>query len=400
MIQVPGYPPCWISSIVQLPEFYEPRDLICGEFAAFTSDLYHPCQMYVRQGRNIRIQEGMTKYKLEVQCPDGVADVVCIATRPFFVNDIHNPAYDDICVFPIFIHYGREAFLYIQSINDLFRATSMVECGDPSVSPFVESPMGFIKRIDDYMMKSCLSTQFDTRYARMIRTDQLVSLFSSVQCSYSDAEQWRSGVEATYGIESNQVPMWAQIIGEIRNIGMLRRLLNPYGSVPSDVAAMVNQAEYYEVKEIMKEHGSIPYRCNDVYQNDAEDFSLVGALLGKIYEIPANSFEFPVRLDDRNCYDLYALKCNVYNDFKHSYERIVDWSIITSCLTGGFNLDSMSGELPDNCKELKAQRTWLEDIVVKDQNDNILLYVDMTWWILACSDGLINSSVLDSVTFA
>ena len=402
MIQIPGYPPCWVASVTMLPNFYDPETLICGEFCAYMSDLYEPFQMLVRQGRNLFVHDGLSKYKLEVQCRDGVADVVCIATMPFDPNNIFNPDYTGIGLYPIYTHFGRNALLYVDSINALFSDTHMVCTDGPGITSAVESPMGFIKRIDDLQMKSAYSAEYDFRYARMQRPDQLISLFSSVQNSYSDDSAVRSGLEVSYGITSDHVPMELQIVGEIRNVGMLRQLLNPYGNVPSDIArrCAFDSVVFDEAAGYLMEHGCLPTRCGDVYQNDAEDFSLVGALLGKIYEIPSNSFEFPVRLDERDCFDLYAMKCNVYNDFKHSFERINDWSIITSCLTGGFNLDSMSGEFPSGWRELKAQRTWLEDIVVKDPNDNILLYIDMTWWILACSDGLINSSVLDSVTFS
>lgn len=401
MLQVPGRPLMWISSITRLPNFYNPLDLICGEFSAFTSELYEPIQMYVRQGRNIQIQPGMTKYKMEVQSHDGMISMVCLALQSFDPSQIQNPVYDTIPLFPLFIHYGRNCLLFIEAINDLFTSTPIVMTMGPSVSKTVCSPMGFIKRIDGYQMHSALSAEYDTRYSYIGRPDQIMELYSQAQLRYSDNKDIRSNLDAIYGIEVGQIPLDIQYLGNIRCVGHMKQFLNPYGSMPSDVARMCSSIAYEseQVKDLLREHGCLPMRSGDVYQDAAEDFSLVGKLITAIYEQPMESFEIPIRIDDKDIHDMYAMRCNVHNNFKHSFERVTNWSLLNVCLLSAFNLEALSGELPSEIDTIKAQRTWLEDIVIKDQNDNILQYIDMTWWILASADGLINDSVLDSVTY-
>lgn len=401
MLQVPGRPPMWISSITRLPNFYRPSDLICGEFSAFTSELYEPIQMLVRQGRNIQILDGMTKYKLEFQSQEGIASMVCLSLQPFDPSQIQNPVYDTIPVFPLFIHYGRSCLLFIEAINDLFTSTPIVVTMDPSVGKTVCSPMGFIKRIDGFQMHSALSAEYDTRYSHIGRPDQIMELYSETQLRYSDNRDIRNSLDSKYGIEFGQIPLDVQMLGNIRCVAHMRQFLNPYGSMPSDVAMMCSSIAYESesVKDVLREHGCLPMRSADVYQDAAEDFSLVGKLLTAIYEQPMESFEIPVRIDDKDVHDLYAMRCNVHSNFKHSFERITDWSMLNTCLMSAFNLESLSGEIAAGTNELKAQRTWLEDLVIKDQNDNILQYIDMTWWILACADGIINDSILDSVTY-
>ena len=401
MIQVPGSKPCWISSIVKLPNFYDPHTVLYGEMQAMTSDLYVPMTACIRQGRNIEIQPGMTKYKLELNINDTIADVVCIAMSEFNQDVLQfNHSQDGIPLFPVFIHIGNQCYMFVKAINDMFSATGMVMTDAPSISPYVISPMCFIERIDGLMLDSCIDINYyNTDLTGVKRTDQIVQLLTACMMNESDKGKILNGLISSYGIAHINIPHEFNLIASIRHVGDLRKFLNPYGSVPSDIAALCRGTVTEDMKYTLVEHGCLPTRANDVYSDNAEDFSILGMLLARIYELPMSDFTFPIRLDDRDCFDLYALRCHVYNDFKHSFERIVDWEAINSCITVAFDLSHSSGEFPEKAKELKAERTWLEDIVIRDPYGNILTYIDMTWWMLACCDGLVNESILDSVTF-
>ena len=400
MFQFPGSKPCWISGIVKLPTFYQPETILFGEMQAMTSDLYVPMTACIRQGRNIKIKPGLTKYKIELNAEGTIVDVVGIALNEFNPDVIKcSKMFDGVPFFPTFIHNGTQTFLFIKSINDLFKASGMVCTDAPSVSPYVISPMKFVERIDSLMMDSCIDfNYYNMDLAKVRKSDQIVSMLSGCTMNASDKNQVINGYVNSYGFPYNSFPPEFRLIEEIRCVGDLRRFLSPYGSVPSDIAAMcrgtIDESALDGVPDyILPTH---PYDC---YLNDAEDFSMVGALLAGIYELPMSDFSFPVRLDERDCFDLYAMRCHVYDGFRHSFERITDWEITNTCLITAFNLEQLSGTLPPDVKELKAERTWLEDIVVRDPNGNILTYIDMTWWMLACCDGLVNESILDSVTF-
>ena len=400
MIKLPGSSPCWISGIVKLPTFYQPGTILFGEMQAMTSDLYVPLTACIRQGRNIRIQPGLTKYKLELSVDGNIVDIVGIAVAEFNPDMIRSSrVFDSIPFFPIFIHNGTRTFLFISAINDLFKVTNMVCTDAPSISPYVISPMRFVERIDSLMMDSCIDyNYYNMNLAKVRKEDQIVSMLTGCMMNASDKQQILNGFINSYGFPYNSLPPEFGLIEEIRCVGDLRRFLHPYGSVPSDIAAMCRGIIDDSALDGIQER-VLPIHSYDCYMNDAEDFSMVGALLSRIYELPMSDFSFPVRLDDRDCFDLYAMRCHVYDGFRHSFERITDWEIMNTCLITAFNLDQLSGNLLPDTRELKAERTWLEDIVIRDPNGNILTYIDMTWWMLACCDGLVNESILDSVTF-
>lgn len=396
MVSFGNHPPCWISSIVKLPMLYEPGQILYGSMYAETSEVYEPLTLIVHQGRDIQIPKGFTKYKFELRCNDSIADVIAIADADFDPSNIMSSEFDNVGLWPIYIHYGRDCFMFIEAINDLFCKSGMVVSN--TGSNFVRSPMGIIKSIDDIMYPGALpDNNFDLRFSRVQRPDGVLEIVMMELNSDSQHFQEMNQLETTYGIPHGVLPLEVEFLANVRNVSQVRRFLNPYGQVPSDVAShwmsFVQNGDE-TIKQLRAElmsNNALPDRVSDIYMTEAEDRSYTGAWLSGIYSNHFSDFTFPLRFDERNVSDLYAKRCHIYDGFRHSFERLVNWKSLTDYLILSFNIVKSSIEKDI---EFQVQRSWAEDLVIRDPSGHIVTYVDMVLWMLCCCDGLINDSIL------
>ena len=169
---------CFISSIVELPLFYEPKTILYGSMFGTTEEIYEPVPIEVRQGRDIEIIPGLTKYKVEVTIGNEHAEMVGIALQRFDPNNILNDEFSRIPFFPIYIHSYRTCYLFIESINDLFRCSNMV-CS-PIGTNQVTSAMEVIRRIDDLISPVGDDMCYDIRYAHLGMNHRLIDFL--MQC--------------------------------------------------------------------------------------------------------------------------------------------------------------------------------------------------------------------------
>lgn len=387
---------CWISSIVQLPMFYEVGATLYGTMNAMTSDLYEPLMFNVVQGRDIEIKPGFTKYKIELCINGEIDEVVGIALAPFDPNGIMSDEFASIPFFPVYIHCGRECYLFMESINDLFRASGIV-CSQAGTNSVV-SAMDVIKRIGQcYHSGIENETGYDYRYARLAMHHNLLEFLMLV--SYPEREvAWGNGettLHCAYGILDTQIPLSIQLLGNIRYVAQLRPFLNPYGNVPSDIArAAITtvQNDFDRIKETLQLYDALPDKVGDIFSSDPEDFSFTGKWLSLIFQNEFSNFSFPVRQDERNVSDVYLKRCHEYENFRHSFERMYSWNDLST-----FLLQSLQFHNALNLGDCTVYRSWLEDIVVRDAHGEIVVYADMVLLILMCAEGLINSAIVDQL---
>lgn len=383
---------CFITSITQLPMFYRPGTILYGSMFSVTEEVYDPVHLEIIQGRNIEIPNSFYKYKIELMVEDELCDVICITNGPFDAKTIYDPARSMIKVYPIFIHSYRETYLFIEAINDLFADTKMVvtTVGTDKVM----SPMAMLNTLDNLMYPGHLQPYFhDTRYSRVKRPDTLINILMTAMNSDKPVFDGMSeSMENTYGIPDGIIPLEVQFFGNVRNVFQLRRFLSPYGSMPSDIAQLTTsylQQNLDRITDNILAMDVLPDKVSDIYMSEAEDFSYTGRWLSVIYTQPANDFRFDIRTEHEDLSIPYMKAFDVHNGFKQSVDPIDDWVNLMDYLCLSFNLDTRFKGM-----RLEAQRSWLEDIVIKDANGRILLYVDMVMWMLACADGLLNAYTL------
>lgn len=384
--------PCWISSIVRLPLFYNPGDILYAEMNAQSTDIYSPYTMTLRQNRNLKIPPHFAKYKLEVRFRDGVVDVIGASLDPFDPRLISSGDIRNETFYPLFAHMGSECFLFVDSIDAMFREGSMIVSNEFVKS--VISPMELIRRVDNHMAHSQLSQHWDTSISKVVRPHSSIELLMEIMNGASGSD---SRLEATYGVSQFVVPEAIKMLGEVRRASQLMRFMHPMGCVPSDIASIAMCQDFAQMKNFIDVNGILPRKVNDIYLYEVEDRSPTGEWLSAIYSQPFNDFSFDIRQDILDLSDLYVQHCNVYDDFRHAFWRVKDWNHLMSCLIMAFNLGKYN--IKNNETKLHVQRSWLEDLVIKDDNDNVVLYVDLVMWMLACSNGLINASILETTEY-
>ena len=395
MLHGNGNEVCWISSIVQLPNFYKPGTILAGAMYADAdaTERYLPFQLQVWQNRDIRILDDLYKYKLEISSTNGyVGYFVGLSTTKFNITNVADASIDENWFFPIYMHIGGTCVLFVDAINKLFRRAPALISSQPETSDVI-SPAELILTVAELSCMDVPCNQVLTDLAYIRRDDSVVSLIMNSTVDMMSSSTGEAMVNR-YMLTVHNTPNLVQQIRKIRCIGHLRLFMNPYGSVPSDIAAvcMMNTARFDEIAQHLQKQDALPVFSQEINLTEPEDFSLVGRWLSGIFMQPYSDYQFPLRVDMRDCSDLYAKKCNVYDGFKSSFDRINDARHFLDCVGMSFSFGAEDG------KEYIAQRSWLEDVVVRDPATNeIVLYLDLIPWILACADGLINRAVISKL---
>lgn len=386
---------CWISSVVQLPNFYPVGSILKGFTTFKTFDGEADMDYPTYAGRDIRILPGVYKYKLEFRCNDNIFDVVGLSYAQFNIGDLYARRSLEYKFFPIYIHAGDKCFLFINSINDLFGTSPSIIATPSDIPPNVISPIEVIKTIADY---SCvdLGDTIDQMDIGNIRRDHSVSeLISQGMNSYAIMPPLYDGMIGQYNIRSSNLPPGARELSFVRCVGHLTRFLNPYGSVPSDIATMCYQmaSKYNEIADTLQRGNILPYESSEINYVADEDRSFAGRWINGVFMQPYSDFEFELMSGVDAVADLYAKRTHVYDNFRSSFDRFNnDAKDMLMYLPACFDIG------PTN-RKLIAQRTWLEDITVRDINTkDIVLYVDIVWWVLACAEGLVNKANIDQLT--
>ena len=387
---------CWISSVVQLPMFYEPGATLYGTMTGVTSEVYETMQFEVRQNRDITIKPGLTKYKIELCVNGEIDEIVGISLQPFNPNAIMSEEFAQVKFFPIYAHCGRECYLYIDSINDFFRESGIV-CSAVG-SQQITSAMRIIQHLDQFFRPNNPDTGYDFRYARLSMQHRLIE-FIMMELNIATEAYWGNNettLRIAYGILDNQLPLSLQIMGNVRYVAQLRPFLNPYGNVPSDIAkaAIVTvQNNFDRIKSDLLINDALPDKVGDIFMTEAEDFSYTGKWLSLIFQNEFSDFQFPMRQNDRDVSDVYLRRCHEYEGFRHSFQQLYCWNDLSSCLVHSLQLYE-----PLERGDLTVQRSWLEDVVVRDANGIIVMYADMVLLILMCAEGLINECIVNQCT--
>ena len=399
---------CWISSIVQLPNFYPPGSKILGEMYGETGEEYYPIsRMKIWQGRNLVIPGNLFKYKVEIRCNDLVYDLVGLSTADgLTMQELYSGNRCNESFFPIYICAYNECLLFINSINDLFHTPWLFNCstGDANIKG-VTSPLGLIKELHylcDWVQPEDLIARYGVAdehlvFSRINRQFSIPTIVSLALSGDSMDHACKTGTTLRDMITKftpPKVPDGVYNMHAIRRVFDLTRFVNPYGAMPSDIAMScmsMMQTKYDEVRRELENGCCFPFYSEEINLYEPEESSLVGRWLTGIFQQPFSDFSFVYSFEEFGTADEFLQRIKTRGDFTKTFERFTERDLM-SYLDIAFNLRKC---FTDRCL---VQRSWLEDIVIRDMiTGKIRVYIDMIPWILACAEGLINTTIVDNV---
>lgn len=385
---------CWISSIVQLPNFYPVNSVLKGFNVQRTYDGDVEMTFPIYANRDIRILPGLNKYKIEFRCNDDIYDIVGLSDAVFTIQDLYVKRFLEYRFYPIYMHAGTQCYLFTESINALFRDFPAFIATPSNISPIVTTPIDIIKTVADY---NCidLALQIEQRDICNVRRDDSISTIISMSLGGCCMPGFNDGTLAAYNIPIARLPPGAYLVSKVRQVADLTWFLSPYGSVPSDIAAVCFQmsSKFNEIATMLQSRNVLPYESAEINYCADEDGSFAGRWIAGVFAQPYSDFEVELKSGVDAIADLYAKRIHVYDDFKTSFDRFSNSSRdLLMYLPACFDLGTVN-------RTLLAQRTWLEDITIRDIiTKDIILYVDIVWWVLACAEGLINKVNIDQLT--
>ena len=385
---------CWISSVVQLPNFYPIGSVLKGFTVFRTFDGETEMDFPTYAGRAISILPGVFKYKLEFRCNDNVFDVVGLSDAQFTIGDLYSGHLAELKFFPIYMHADVDCYLFLSSINDLFSTSPSIIATPSNIPAAVISPIEVIMTVAEYSCCDLCAIVDQTEICSVRRDHSVATLIADGMnaCTMPDLNE---NMINQYNIPYSKLPPGAYALSHVRCVGQLARFLSPYGAIPSDIAVMCHQMlpRYGEIATKLQQNNILPYESSEINYVADEDRSFAGRWIDGVFMQPYSDFEFEVRSGADAVADLYAKRTHVYDNFRTSFDRFsLESKDMLMYLPACFDLG------PTN-RQLVAQRTWLEDITVRDINTkDIVLYVDIVWWVLACAEGLINRVNIDQLT--
>ena len=402
-----SYKSCWISSIVRLPNLYLPTDTINGlQVTSGTDDegnINSDYNQYI--GRSLCNMSNVHKYKLEFTTLsiDGrthLVEIVGLSNIPFDSRSILSPDVNEGLFFPIYLKSGENCFLFISSINDLFKEPGCILKSDFEKTGVVMSTSSLIGNVMDKVVWGGYGygqpNKIDNSgFSPINRTDSIQEL---IYCAMTESNLDDFYIKYEQPLES--IPTQFTEFAKVRTVGHMKHFLSPYGCVPSDIAArcmficnnsdMINNLSY-----TLHSKNAIPNECADVSYVGDDEIGITSKWLTGLFEADVSDLEFALPIScisQVQVADLYARTTDVNFDFHKSWELMRHSKDYLYYLTTGFALFKYGKP------QLLVNRSWLEDLTIKDPDTNeILLYIDLVFWILACAGGLVNASVLDYI---
>ena len=387
----------WISSISRLPMFYQPGSLINGMMCGDTGEEFFPVSYRVWTGRNICIHN-FHKYKLEIETSNSSeqpCDTVGVSDTQF---DIHNVKQCAARFFPIYMRCPSGCYLFVQSINELFKTNSIVEVGGVPYSDVV-TPYEFCKLIADLCCVDLMPHDPILDSVARIQQDWLITeLIACAQTGDVGGAIFESMLNDFSTLTSSSYIEILKVFTGVRTTMDISALLNPYGSIPSDVSEMCNRnfenGKFKAIGDYLNKGNLLPTFSHEISCSPIELQSPTGRWLSGVFMNPSSDYHFTIRGDYRDCSDYYITECKVRRNFEWFNTRVSqDARQLLDRIPISFDI-SKYGE-----QDYIAERSWLEDVVVrKPKTNEIILYLDLVVWILACAEGLINKAILSNAS--
>ena len=396
----------WISSISRLPMFYEPGTIVSGMMSGDTGDEFFPASYRLWAGRDIRILDGLYKYKLEIAMTGSsqMCEIIGLSDVQFTIHNVRSVAGR---FYPIYMHNENGCYVFVQTINDMFKASCqtasendwMVVSDGNIPSCGVITPFKFCKSIADLCCVDLMPHDPILDCVANIRQDWLLTeLIACAQTGDVGGEIFESTVRDFGKLMQSPFIEILKMFTGVRTTMDICNLLNPYGSVPSDVSEMCNRnfdnGAFDAIKKELINNEVLPVFTYEINCSPVESQSFVGRWLTGIFMHPASDFKFTIRADYRDCSDYYVSNCEVKRNFKwYNTQTSQDIRQLLDRIPISFDI-SKYGE-----HDYIAQRSWLEDVVIRDPDtDSIVLYIDLVVWVLACAECLINDAILSNVS--
>ena len=400
---------CWISSIVQLPNLYDLSDRLQGLQTTYgidenTGEPTPETLMYT--GRNLARVAVVYKYKLGFAISHNgsrphIVEVIGISNIDFDARSIMSIEVNQGLFFPIYMKSGSNCYLFVESINDLLKEPGSILDSDLALTGQVMSPATLLSEVLEYRYDKSISRDTNTelellkKFSSVDRPDNVIDLIYS-----GLMERNLDDLYIRYLNPLHAIPRVFYDFANVRTVGHLKHFLSPYGQVPSDIAARcmgISKNLPYLDNLRYKLHitNAIPTVSTDVNYSGDYELSITGKWLAGIFMAESSDMEFTMQINPAvgdKIADLYARTTDVSHNFHKSWE-LLRWS--KDYL---YFLDTAFALFQYKKPQLLVNRSWLEDLIIRDPDTKeILIYVDMVFWMIACSSGLINKSVLDYI---
>lgn len=398
---------CWISGFVQLPNFYLPGASIKAHQITQTVDedlLNSGYPEFTHLNRDMCNLHNLRKYKIEIfmlypgSSYPTVAELVGVSDRDFNLMDVHsflNSERGNQAFYPIYIKSENRTYLCMTSIKRFLAHNAKFLHFISSNLDDTASVMSAVELINEAMNYSSGTTKPDITpdLVPIERNDTAVEL---IFLGLTESQMDR--LSGDYYVDPNTFPRPVMELCRAQFAWEIASLISPYGFEQSDVSLrcaqfVANTEEINRIRDELNSKGVIPNECADIYYSGDTELVVAGKWLSGIMSLPTSDFSM-VLPDTDPVADMYIKGTNLGNNFTTFFDRVDIANKGRLCyLNSCFSLVNKY-----NLKNTLLQRTWLEDVIIRhpDTND-ILLYIDLVPWVIACAEGIINRSILNNV---
>ena len=374
-----------ISAVIPLPNFLTQRPNI---LMAPRSDTYEDSDYLFTRTRSLTLRtNSLFKYKLVLsevmpslmgskqflRNPNSclaATEIVLLSTSPIDINTYESDPYG--IIYPIYGKCCGQTFVFPTSIQRLM----IFLAGGETYSEII-SPLQFITS----MMPECTGIPIDENFFAY-RAPPLFWKYSfedAISFMRGDAE----GIDCVISELLNpsaMFPKFFMIVASALSWQPLKMYVNAFADRTDNARnAMVGTMPYWPSIYLRLARAGRMLMTPDQHarmdllihyaQTIGDDFFVVVDMSEKYFDIP----------------DMYLSRVSLSVNFEVAMpqrsERIKEFVRLLYQAVGR----------PWAGRKLHIHKTYAEDIIVKDVNtDEILLYVDLVWWTIACGNSLIN----------
>lgn len=389
-----------ISSIIELPNFHGLIDDVygCSSVVNEGSSSY-PENLDLVDGRHLSMGRLSAKiypkypYKYRMDLVDGrggYSHIFLISIGHFDPRTFLDENKQPTRVYPIYGKVRGKYVLFIDRINEFFKDTECIVAPQSFNGSTVMSTMDYVTTaqtaIESMPMRNA-SIAYDCSY--VVRDDPYEDILNIALSNISSAEN-HVGVLNAYGVLLGLMSPEIQMIYKfLKSSDDLRRFDSPLRRSRSDVQIAVEAALPFWPdidRQLHVEDRIFKQSTDSRVPHSLDGLGFMEKTLNAIYQMDVEDFWFDIRPDPKDISDFYIKKINPYTGFSKVTSRMTSWSDLIFDLIYATDL---IGRFPDTL--MMAHRSCLEDLTIYDKTTNqILLYIDLVWWVLAAAPGLIN----------
>lgn len=412
-----------ITAIVPLPNFHASSFLggcIYGQMSRFftsESDGFLPFDLDVSIGRNLPFIKKLYKYKIYIaenidellksspalilHNPYGAAvnsEIIFISETPI---DMVNLSFDQNGrIYPIYGKYGNgDTILFVPNINRLLTEQFCYTQARDQVL----SVATFLDYLDSLAFHSSAFPPTGPR--NFGPRGGVISEFSRIGFSTPLSVLLDPKDETIYGelvtkfaVFDQQVSREFYSFAKCTSFGQMIPYINSQTNNMNEVrsAALGACLGWDELGEKLSENGLLFTESPDIkHPMQFDAFSSVGRFISLLDKVGQEDFVFDIRADERNISDMYMIQIDAEKCFERQSARLPSWYDLGTAACDAFELTAQFG-----VKDLQVHKSCIEDISITDKHTGeLLLYVDLVWWTIACAEGLVNSRITNSLTY-